>query len=284
MPYSLTVPNPDGDVAVLEFRHVMIRFPDIDPVALQLGPVAIHWYGIAYITGIGIGWWLLRRRAREQSSGWTQDDVADVVFFAAIGAVLGGRLGYALFYNFADYSSNLLNIFAVWRGGMSFHGGLIGFACALALFARRRGRRFLAVSDFVVPVVPVGLFFGRIANFVNQELWGAPTDLPWGVVFTNPYAGAIARHPSQLYEAFFEGVVLYCVLRYVAARTTTVGVVSATFLLGYGLVRAGVEFVREPDQHSGALAWGWVTMGQVLSLPMLFCGILILLLVRSGRD
>jgi len=283
MRHSLAIEAGNGDLRVVESRPVMIRFPAIDPVALQLGPVAIHWYGIAYIVGIGIGWWLLRRAAQAPGSEWSNDDVADVVFFAAVGAVLGGRIGYALFYNFSEYSANPLSIFAVWRGGMSFHGGVIGFVCALMVFAWRRRRTFFAVSDFVVPVVPVGLFFGRIANFVNQELWGAPTDLPWGVVFTTPYAGGVARHPSQLYEAFLEGVVLFILLRYVAARSTTTGVVSATFLLGYGIFRAGIEFVREPDQHIGTLAFGWLTMGQVLSAPMIFAGVFILLFVRSRR-
>ena len=256
----------------------MLPFPTIDPVAVKLGPIAIHWYGLAYLTGIGLGWWLLRRAADRSASLWSRDDVADVVFFAAIGAVLGGRIGYALFYNFSDYLANPLSLLAVWRGGMSFHGGVIGFMIAIALFARARGRPFLAVTDFVLPVVPIGLFFGRIANFVNQELWGAPTTLPWGVVFTHPAAGGVARHPSQIYEALLEGVVLFFILRFVAARSTRTGVVSATFLLAYGIMRAGIEFVREPDQHIGYLAFGWVTMGQILSLPMLIGGLLIFVL------
>ncbi len=262
----------------------MLPFPTINPVAIKLGPIAIHWYGLAYLTGIALGWWLLRRAAMRSGSQWSRDDVADVVFFAAIGAVLGGRIGYALFYNFADYAANPLSILAVWRGGMSFHGGVIGFIVAMALFARSRGRRFFAVTDFVLPVVPVGLFFGRIANFINQELWGAPTTLPWGVLFTHPAAGGIARHPSQLYEALLEGVVLFFILRFVAARSTRTGAVSATFLLAYGIMRAGIEFVREPDQHIGYLAFGWVTMGQILSLPMVIGGLFILMLAGSRTD
>jgi phosphatidylglycerol:prolipoprotein diacylglycerol transferase len=163
---------------------------------------------------------------------------------------------------------------------MSFHGGVLGFIIALALFAKLRRRGILATTDFVVPAVPIGLFFGRIANFVNQELWGAPSDLPWAVVFTHPAAGALARHPSQLYEAVLEGVVLFILLWVVAAKSTSTGIVSATFLIGYGIMRACVEFVREPDQHIGYLADGWVTMGQVLSLPMVAIGLSILLFVR----
>ncbi|MGR9090112.1 MAG: prolipoprotein diacylglyceryl transferase, partial [Gammaproteobacteria bacterium] len=262
----------------------MLPFPTIDPVAVNLGPIAIHWYGLAYLAGIGLGWWLLRRAAARSNSLWTRDDVADVVFFAAIGAVLGGRIGYALFYNFGDTVASPLSILAVWRGGMSFHGGVLGFIVALALFARSRERPFLAVTDFVLPVVPIGLFFGRVANFINQELWGAPTTLPWGVLFTHPAAGGIARHPSQLYEALLEGVLLFFLLRTVAAQRTRTGAVSATFLIAYGIMRAGIEFVREPDQHIGYLAFGWVTMGQILSLPMVIGGLLILVLAGSRRE
>jgi len=269
---------------VLESPPVMFRFPAIDPVAISVGPLDIHWYGLAYITGIGLGWWLLRRDAARRPGAWTNDDVADVVFFAAIGAVLGGRLGYALFYNFSDYAASPLSIFAVWRGGMSFHGGVLGFILAMAWFARRRERPLLAVTDFVLPAVPVGLLFGRIANFVNQELWSAPTELPWGVIFTHPAAGAIARHPSQLYEALLEGVVLFFILRAVAAGATRTGMVSATFLLAYGIMRATIEFVREPDQHIGYLAYGWVTMGQILSLPMILGGVLVFLFARSRQE
>ena len=269
---------------MLKFCVPMIQFPDIDPVAFSIGPVAVHWYGLAYLAGIGLGWWLLHRRAARGAIGWTTDEVSDCVFYAAVGAVLGGRIGYAVFYNFADYLANPLNIFAVWRGGMSFHGGVIGFVLALLLLSRRHNRPFFAVTDFIVPVVPIGLFFGRIANFVNQELWGAPTGLPWGVVFTHPVAGPIARHPSQLYEALLEGVLLFVILRVVAARTAATGVVSATFLLGYGIMRFLVEFVREPDPHIGYLTGNWFTMGQLLSLPMIIAGIVLLMLRNPARN
>lgn len=251
----------------------MLVFPDINPVAFSLGPLAVHWYGLSYLAGIGLGWWLLQCRAASGAAeGWSATDVADVVFYAAIGAVLGGRVGYTLFYNFAEYAEHPLEIFKIWQGGMSFHGGVLGFILALVWYARRTGRRFFGVADFVIGVVPIGLGLGRVANFINQELWGAPTALPWAVVFTNPAAGAIARHPSQLYEALLEGLVLFFVLSSIAKRKPQPGVISAVFLMSYGLIRCGIEFVREPDQQLGYLAWGWVTMGQLLSLPMIIMG------------
>jgi len=257
----------------------MIQFPAIDPVAFTLGPVAVHWYGLAYIAGIGIGWWVLGRRAA--SRGWTPDAVADLVFYAALGAVLGGRIGYMVFYNFADFVAAPWSVLAVWRGGMSFHGGLLGMVVALTWFGRRRGRGFFACADFVVPVVPIGLGLGRVANFVNQELWGAPTTLPWGVLFTHPAAAGVARHPTQLYEALLEGVVLYVILAALDRRQRPAGHLLAWCLIFYAVFRIAVEFVREPDQHIGYLAWGWLTMGQVLSAPVLVAGLLILCLKRE---
>ena len=257
----------------------MIPFPDIDPVAFRLGPVAVHWYGLAYIAGIALAWIYLSRRARRAPGDWRSDQVADLVFYAALGAVLGGRIGYVLFYNFAEFLQAPASIFAVWRGGMSFHGGGLGLVLALGWYAHNHGRRFLVVSDFVLPAVPIGLGIGRVANFVNQELWGAPTTLPWGVVFSHPAAGALARHPSQLYEALLEGVCLFIILHLISTQGRAVGTVSAWFLMLYAVFRSAVEFVREPDAHIGYLGWGWVTMGQVLSLPMLIAGLAILLVV-----
>jgi len=261
----------------------MLQFPAIDPVAVTIGPVKIHWYGLAYLVGIGCGWWVLNRRASRPASGWTRDDVADMVFYAALGGVLGGRLGYALFYNFAEYASDPLALLAVWRGGMSFHGGLLGFIVAMIVFARRRGRSFFEVADFVIPVVPIGLFCGRIANFVNQELWGAPSTLPWAVVFTDPAAGGIPRHPSQLYEAALEGLVLSLLLNWLWRRTPRRGIIAGSFLLGYGLFRFGVEFVREPDRQIGYLNDTWLTMGHVLSAPMVLVGLIIVLVAHHRR-
>ena len=248
----------------------MLPFPEIDPIALQIGPLAIRWYGLSYITGIGLGWWLLHRRAQHPDSGWNTQQVADVVFYAAIGAVLGGRFGYVLFYNFSAYVADPLDVFKVWQGGMSFHGGLLGALSGVGWFARSQDMRFWAASDFVAPAVPIGLFFGRVANFINAELWGARTDLPWGVVF--PHAGEAARHPSQLYEAGLEGVVLFLIVWQYARSARPAGTVSALFLIGYGCIRCLIELVREPDQHIGFLAFDWLTMGQVLSVPMILFG------------
>ena len=257
----------------------MIRFPDIDPVAFSLGPVAVHWYGLAYIAGIGLAWLYLARSARRTPGDWQSEQVADLVFYAALGAVLGGRIGYVLFYNFSEFLQAPASIFAVWRGGMSFHGGVLGVIAAMAWYARAHDRRIVAVSDFVLPAIPIGLGLGRIANFVNQELWGAPTNLPWGVVFTHPAAGGFARHPSQLYEAVFEGLCLFVILHLISTRTHPAGTVSGWFLMLYAVFRGAVEFVREPDAHIGYLGWGWLTMGQLLSLPMLIAGLVILLVV-----
>ncbi len=251
----------------------MIPFPAIDPVAVHLGPLAIRWYGLAYAAGIFSAWWLMRSRVARPGSGWTEDQVGDFIFYAALGLVLGGRLGYVLFYNFSQYVRDPLAVFKVWQGGMSFHGGLIGALTAAALYARKTGKRFFEVTDRVAPVVPIGLFFGRIANFINGELWGAPTDLPWGVVFPDPAAGDIPRHPSQLYEALLEGLVLFAFLWIFSRKPRPAGVVSGAFLIGYGVARFLVEFVRVPDAHLGYLAFGWLTMGQVLTVPMLLAGL-----------
>ncbi|MEQ8659884.1 MAG: prolipoprotein diacylglyceryl transferase [Gammaproteobacteria bacterium] len=255
----------------------MIPFPAVDPVAFRLGPLAVHWYGLSYIAGIALAWWLLKRRAQAPGSAWTPQQVGDLVFYAALGGVLGGRLGYILFYNARSYLEDPSAIFAVWQGGMSFHGGVIGMVLAMAWLARTTRQPFFAVSDFIVPVVPIGLGLGRLANFVNQELWGAPTTLPWGVVFTHPAAGGVPRHPTQLYEALLEGVVLFIVLELARRRAPPRGTLTGLFLLGYGVLRALVELLREPDAHIGYLAWGWLTMGHVLSLPMVVAGSVIIL-------
>lgn len=259
----------------------MIPFPHIDPVAFKVGPVAVHWYGLSYIVGIALGWGLLHDRAARSDGRWTSEQVADLVFYAALGGVLGGRLGYILFYNFDSYLANPLGIFKVWQGGMSFHGGALGMSLALAWYARASKRPFLELADFLVPVIPIGLGLGRLANFVNQELWGAPTTLPWGVVFTNPAAGGVARHPSQIYEALLEGLLLFVILNLVARRPRPTGMLLGLFLMFYGMFRFAVEFVREPDAHIGYLAFDWFTMGQLLSLPMVIIGLV--LIIAAGR-
>lgn len=262
----------------------MIPFPPIDPIAFTLGPLAVHWYGLSYIVGIGLGWGLLHDRATRSNGRWSADQVADLVFYAALGAVLGGRIGYILFYNLQSYLSQPLSILAVWRGGMSFHGGVVGLSLALGWFARGNQRSFFEVADYLVPAVPIGLGLGRLANFVNQELWGAPTVLPWGVLFTNPAALGLVRHPTQIYEALLEGVVLFVILNALARKPRPHGSLLAAFLIFYALLRFAVEFLREPDAHIGYLAWGWLTMGQLLSLPMIIAGALILVSVGRRRE
>lgn len=259
----------------------MLQFPNIDPIALSVGPLDIHWYGIAYLVGIGLGWFYLHLIRQQATPSWSAEDVGDMVFYAAIGGVLGGRIGYTLFYNLSQTLNDPLSLFAVWQGGMSFHGGVLGFIVAIALFARRRHQAFIDVTDFVVRAVPIGLFFGRLANFVNQELWGAPTERPWGVLFTHPAAGGVPRHPSQLYEAGLEGLALFFILWFIAKKTKRAGVVSAAFLIGYGLFRFSIEFIREPDSHIGYLAGDWLTMGQVLSCPMIFLGLALIMFSRA---
>ena len=250
-----------------------LAFPSIDPVLIQIGPFAIRWYALAYIIGLVAGWRYVRRLV--QRPGWqlTPLDVDDLLLYVTLGVVLGGRLGYVLFYRPGYYLSQPLEALAVWQGGMSFHGGVVGVIAAMWLFARLRKRSFLEVGDAVVCAVPIGLFLGRIANFINGELFGRVTDVPWGMVF--PHGGPEPRHPSQLYEAGLEGVVLFVVLAVFAWRLrdpATAGRLSGIFLIGYALARSFAELFREPDAHLGFL-WGGVTMGQLLSLPMLAVGL-----------
>jgi phosphatidylglycerol---prolipoprotein diacylglyceryl transferase len=257
---------------------LMISYPDIDPVALDLGMVKIHWYGISYVVGILAAWLLLRYRGAQDQWGLNHEQVSDLIFYAMLGIILGGRLGSVIFYNLSYYLQHPLQIFYIQQGGMSFHGGLIGVILAVWFFARKINKPFFKVTDFIAPVVPIGLGCGRIGNFINGELWGAPSNLPWSMIFPDPAAGGIARHPSQLYEAFLEGLVLFIILWWYSNTDRPAKAVSGLFLLGYGTFRFIVEFVRTPDQHIGYLAFDWLTMGQVLSIPMIIFGLLLMIL------
>ncbi|MCX8049273.1 MAG: prolipoprotein diacylglyceryl transferase [Methylohalobius sp.] len=252
----------------------MVPYPNFDPVAIQIGPLKVHWYGLMYLFGF-IGAWLLARH-RSSWCHWQKQEIDDLVFYSALGVVFGGRIGYMLFYNLSLLLHDPLSLLRVWEGGMSFHGGLIGVLAAMGWFSRKYARPFFQVTDFIAPLVPIGLFFGRIGNFINGELWGKITDLPWGMVF--PLAGNLPRHPSQLYEALLEGVVLFMLLWLYSAKPRPQMAVSGLFLLLYGSFRFLVEFVREPDAHIGYLALGWLTMGQTLSFPMIVAGFLLLVL------
>jgi len=250
-----------------------LTFPQIDPVLLQLGPIAIRWYALAYIAGLLLGWRYMLVLNSRRAELTTTEVIDDLLVWAIIGVILGGRIGYVLFYNLPYYAANPLSALAVWQGGMSFHGGLLGVMVAMIWFARRRGLALLRLSDLVSCAVPLGLFFGRIANFINGELYGRATDLPWAFVF--PHGGPLPRHPSQLYEAALEGLVLFAFLAWLAWREQALakpGLLTGTYLLGYALARALVELVRQPDAQIGLLPLG-TTMGQWLSLPMLLGGL-----------
>ncbi|MBI3344457.1 MAG: prolipoprotein diacylglyceryl transferase [Gammaproteobacteria bacterium] len=252
----------------------MLRYPQIDPVALHLGPISIHWYGLMYLVGFAAAWWLGRWRAQRPGSNWMPEQIGDLIFYSALGAVLGGRLGYVLFYDLPGFLDAPLNIIKVWQGGMSFHGGLMGVLIAMWLFGRRYRKTFFEVTDFVAPLAPIGLGAGRIGNFINGELWGKVSDVPWAMVFPN--GGPLARHPSQLYQAFLEGLVLFVILWLYSSKPRPTMAVSGLFLLCYGAFRFIVEFVRMPDAQLGYLAFGWLTMGQALSVPMIVAGLTLL--------
>jgi phosphatidylglycerol---prolipoprotein diacylglyceryl transferase len=255
----------------------MLVHPQFNPVALQLGPVAIHWYGLTYLVAFGLFLWLASRRVAQPDfarRGWSRRDVEDLLFFGVLGVVIGGRLGYALFYKPGYYAEHLFEIVQVWKGGMSFHGGLLGVIAAMALFARNRGRSFLDVTDLIAPCVPTGLASGRVGNFINGELWGRAADpsLPWAMVF--PQSGSvIARHPSQIYQFLLEGLLLFALLWVYAARPRKIGQVSGMFLIGYGVLRFVAEYFREPDGFLGLLALN-MSMGQWLCIPMVGAGLL----------
>lgn len=249
----------------------MLLYPHINPVALTLGPIQIHWYGIMYLVGFISAWFLAKWRVKHYQLNWTSEQISDLIFYAAIGVIVGGRLGYMVFYNGHEFMTQPWKLFEIWRGGMSFHGGLLGVLCAAIFFSRKIKKSFWEVADFIVPLVPLGLAAGRAGNFINGELWGRVTDVPWGMVF--PMVDSQPRHPSQLYELGLEGIVLSIVVWWYAARPRPAGCVAAIFLIGYAICRMIIECFREPDPQLGYLAFHWLTMGQLLSIPMLLIGL-----------
>jgi|SRR5579862_1455942 len=253
----------------------MMTYPNINPIAFHIGSWPVYWYGLMYLVGFLVGWILLSVRLRFSPRGVTQDQLSDIVFFAALGAIIGGRLGYMIFYDWRVLFSDPLLIFQTWKGGMSFHGGLLGVVVAMWYCTRKVKKPFLALTDLLAPVVPIGLGAGRIGNFINGELWGRVTNVSWGMVFPN--GGPLPRHPSQLYEFALEGVLLFLILWIYSRKPRPLGAVSGLFALGYGIFRCTVEFFREPDVQIGYLAFGWLTEGQLLSLPLIIIGIALLI-------
>ncbi|MDA0687204.1 MAG: prolipoprotein diacylglyceryl transferase [Proteobacteria bacterium] len=261
----------------------MLTYPQFDPVAIAIGPLSIHWYGIMYIIAFGGAWALASYRARKLADQWTAEQISDLVFYGALGAVLGGRVGSVFFYNFDRFIEDPIWLFRVWEGGMSFHGGFLGVLIAFYFYTRSIRKDYWETIDFIAPFVPFGLGAGRIGNFIGGELWGQPTDVPWGMVF--PHVDNLARHPSQLYEFALEGVALFTIVWWFSSKPRPRLAVSGVFALGYGVFRFFIEFFREPDAHIGYLASNWLTMGHVLTLPLILAGLLFLYLAyfRQGR-
>jgi phosphatidylglycerol:prolipoprotein diacylglycerol transferase len=282
----------------VQAKYFLINF---DPIVISIGPLDIHWYGVMYLLAFLSFWFIANRRAMSQRWwGWNSQDVSDVLFYGMIGVILGGRVGYMLFYASDMLLQNPLSILKIWDGGMSFHGGLLGVIIAMFVFGKRTGRSFWQVSDFVAPMVPLGLAFGRLGNFIGGELWGRLTDVPWAMIFANSTgfrvgetaaleeawrSGALdhlARHPSQLYQAGLEGLALFAILMWYSRKPRPRAALSGLFLMGYGVFRLIVEFFRQPDQHLGFLAMQWLTMGMLLSLPMIAAGFIIMWFARKN--
>jgi phosphatidylglycerol:prolipoprotein diacylglycerol transferase len=256
----------------------MLTYPGFDPIAFQVGRVKVHWYGIMYLLGFAAAWWLARVRAAKPGSTWKAVDVDDLIFYCMLGVILGGRIGYILFYGLKFWAADPWYPLKIWEGGMSFHGGLLGVVAAMTLFGWRRGRSAADVYDFTAPLPALGLFFGRIGNFINSELWGKVTTVPWGFRVDGQ-----VRHPSQLYEASLEGLLLFAVMWGFTSRPRPRLAPSGLFMAFYGVARFLVEFVRVPDEHIGYLAGGWLTEGQLLSLPMILAGIALMAWAYRSR-
>lgn len=249
----------------------MLIYPNIDPIAFSIGPLKVHWYGLMYLIGFVGAWLIAHWRSKHYHLDWTSEQISDLIFYCALGVILGGRVGYMLFYNFSEFLESPLSLFKIWEGGMSFHGGLIGVLIAIYLYSRKIHKKFWEVTDFIAPLVPLGLGAGRMGNFINGELWGRTTTMPWGMVY--PHVDAQPRHPSQLYEVGLEGILLFIIVWIYARKPRPAGQVSAIFLITYGFCRIIAECFRQPDIQLGYLAFDWLTMGQILSLPMVFFGL-----------
>ena len=257
----------------------MLTYPNIDPIAFSIGPMQVHWYGLMYLFGFISAWGLAHWRVKHYQLNWASEQIGDLIFFLALGVIIGGRLGYMFFYNIKQFIIEPLSLFKLWEGGMSFHGGLLGVLVALVFFARKVKKPLWEVTDFVAPLVPLGLAAGRIGNFINGELWGRVTDVPWAMIF--PRVDALPRHPSQLYEFGLEGIVLFVLIWWYANKPRPAGCVSGIFLIGYAICRLMIECFREPDYQLGFIAFNWLTMGQLLSIPMLIAGLLLWFIKRN---
>ncbi|MFZ2727154.1 MAG: prolipoprotein diacylglyceryl transferase [Methylococcaceae bacterium] len=259
----------------------MLTYPQIDPVAIALGPIKVHWYGLMYLFGFVAVYLLGQYRAKQTWSPIKPEAIEDLVTWGAIGVILGGRIGYILFYNFAEFINNPIVLFKIWQGGMSFHGGMLGVFIAMYLFGKKQNCTMLQLTDIIAPLAPIGLGLGRIGNFINSELWGRPTDVPWAMIFPN--GGDIARHPSQLYEAFLEGVILFIILWIYSNKPRPTMTMTGLAVGLYGCFRFSVEFFRMPDAHLGFIALDWLTMGQILSTPMIIIGSLMVYFANRNK-
>jgi phosphatidylglycerol---prolipoprotein diacylglyceryl transferase len=281
----------------------MLTYPAIDPVIFSIGPLAVRWYGVTYVIAFTIAWWLGRRRAAQPGSTWQPRDIDDIIFYGALGAILGGRIGWILFYGFERLTDDPMMIFKVWQGGMSFHGGLLGVLIAEAILARRRGHRIADMFDFIVPLPGLGILAVRIANFINGELWGKPTSVPWGFL-VNPDAlhqtqrqealslcerfdispCMLQLHASQLYEGLLEGLLTFIIIWIYTSQPRPRLAPTGLFLICYGLSRFAIEFVRVPDENRGYLLFGWVTMGQILTIPMIVVGVIVMIIAYRRNE